>query len=131
MILDIVKDKEIYQKHLHEYKRRIQRKRRIWEDTQQFHETEAKVHAYAKIWGNIKGKHVESYGDLILLDLYMHCQILYQPSLAGKTTCYDSISYMPPFFTNEEFALSKGNRSSMYKASNAQMDRKGNTCMDK
>ena len=35
MILDVVKDKENYQKYLHEYKRLNQRKRRIWEITQE------------------------------------------------------------------------------------------------
>ena len=34
MSLDVVRDKEIHQKHLHEYKSLIQRKRRIWEVTQ-------------------------------------------------------------------------------------------------
>ena len=36
MIFDVVKDNFFYQKHLHEYKRLIQRKRRLWEVTQQF-----------------------------------------------------------------------------------------------
>ena len=60
MILDVVKDKENDQKHLHEYKRFTQRKRRIWEVTQQFFQTQEKAHACAKIWGNLKGKHVEN-----------------------------------------------------------------------
>ena len=68
MILDIVKDKENYQKHLHEYKWLIQRKRTIWEVTQQFIQTQEKAHACDKFWGNLKGKHVESYGDLTLHD---------------------------------------------------------------
>ena len=55
MVLDIVKDKENYQKHLHEYKR--QRKRRTWEVTQQFIKTQEKARAYAKFWVNIDGKH--------------------------------------------------------------------------
>ena len=37
MILDVIKDKENYQKHFHECKL-IQRKRRIWEITQQYGE---------------------------------------------------------------------------------------------
>ena len=44
-----------------------------------------KAHAYAKIWGNLRGKHVESYGDLSLHDLTMHCKNLYELSLARKT----------------------------------------------
>ena len=31
---------------------------------------------YAKFWENIKGKCVESYGDLTLHDLSMHCKNL-------------------------------------------------------
>ena len=67
----VVKDKENYQKNLHEYKRLIQRKRRIWEVTQQFLQTQEKANACAKFWGNLKGKHVENYGDLTLHDLSM------------------------------------------------------------
>ena len=72
MVLDVVNDKENYQKHLHEYKRLIQRNRRIREVTQQFLQTQEKAHAYAKFWGNLKGKRVESYGYLTLHDLSMH-----------------------------------------------------------
>ena len=56
IVLDVVKDKENYQKRLHEYKRLIQRKRRIWEVTQQFLQTQEKPHACAKFWENLKGK---------------------------------------------------------------------------
>ena len=69
---------------MHEYKRLIQRKRRIWEVTQQFLQTQEKAHAHAKFWENLKGKHVESDVDLTLLDLCMHCKNLYDLSLAGK-----------------------------------------------
>ena len=61
MVLDVVKDKENYRKHLHKYKNLIQRKRRIWEVTQQFLQTQEKAHTCAKFWGNLKGKRVESY----------------------------------------------------------------------
>ena len=53
MILDVVKDKGNDQKHLNEYKRIIQRKRRIWEVTKQFLQTQEKEHACAKFWGNV------------------------------------------------------------------------------
>ena len=56
MILDVINDKENYQKHLHEYQRLIQRKRRIWEVAQQFLQTQEKAYACAKFWGNLKGK---------------------------------------------------------------------------
>ena len=94
MILDLVKDKENYQKHLHEYRRLIQRTRRICEVTQQFLETKEKAHAFARFWGNLKGKHVESYGDLALLDFSMHCKNLYELSLVGNIMCYGSLSHM-------------------------------------
>ena len=35
---------------------------------------------------------VESYGDLTLHDLSMHCKNLYELSLAGKMMCYGSLS---------------------------------------
>ena len=60
MRLDVVKDKEIYQKHLQKHKRFLQRKRRIWEVTLQFLQTQEKAHACAKFYGNIKEKCVES-----------------------------------------------------------------------
>ena len=50
MILDVVQN---YQKHLHEYKSLIQRKRRIWEVTQQFLQTQEKAHACAKFFGEL------------------------------------------------------------------------------
>ena len=50
LILDVIKDKENYQKHLHKHKRLIQRKRRIWEITQEFLQMQEKAHACAKIW---------------------------------------------------------------------------------
>ena len=56
MCLDVLKDKENDQKH-------IDRKRRIREVTQQFSQTQEKAHACEKFWTNLKGKHVESYGD--------------------------------------------------------------------
>ena len=40
IILVVVKDKENYQKHLHKNIRLIQKKRRIWEVTEQFHKTQ-------------------------------------------------------------------------------------------
>ena len=49
MTLDAVKDKENYKKYLHEYKRLIQRKRRIDEVTQE------KAHACVQILGESKG----------------------------------------------------------------------------
>ena len=51
-----------------------------------------KAHACAKVWGNLKGKCVESYGALTLHDLCMHCKNLYELSLAGKMMCYGSLS---------------------------------------
>ena len=60
MILDVANDKENYQKHLHECKRLNQRKRRIWEATQEFFQTQKKAHACAKFWGNLKGKCIET-----------------------------------------------------------------------
>ena len=105
MILDVVRDKENYQKHLHEYKRLIQRRRRIWEFTQQFLQTQEKLHACAKFGKKLKGKQVESYGDLTLVDFSMHCKNLYELSLAGKMTCYGSVSRMSPFFTIEDICV--------------------------
>ena len=43
-----------------------------------------KAHACANVWGNLKGKRVEGYGDLTLHDLSMHCKNLYELSLAEK-----------------------------------------------
>ena len=45
------------------------------------HET---THACAKFWGNLRG-HVESYGDLTFMDLFMFCKNLYAPSIDVKT----------------------------------------------
>ena len=84
MILDVVKDKENGQKHLLEYKRLVQRKRRILEVTQQFLLTQEKAHARTKIWGHLKGKFVESYGDITLLDLSMQCNNFYELYLLPK-----------------------------------------------
>ena len=55
-----------------------------------------------KFGENLKGKHVESYGDLTLLDLFMQCKKLYELPLTGKMTCYGSLSHMAPFFTIED-----------------------------
>ena len=99
MILDVVKDKENGQKHLLEYKRLVQRKRRILEVTQQFLLTQEKAHARTKIWGHLKGKFVESYGDITLLDISMHCKTIYELLSSRKMVCYGSLSNMPPFNT--------------------------------
>ena len=56
-------------------------------------------------WGNIKGKSVESCGDLTLLDLSMLCKNLYELSLVGKMICYGSLSHMSPFFTIENICI--------------------------
>ena len=52
-----------------------------------FSKHKKKVHACAKI----RGKHVETYGDLTFLDLSMHYKNLYELSIARKTMCYDSL----------------------------------------
>ena len=105
MILDVIKDKENYQKHLREYKRLVQRNRRIWKVIQQFLQMQEKAHACAKIWGNLKGKCVESYGDLNLLNLSMYHENLYELSLVGKMMCYGSLSHMCPFFTIKDICI--------------------------
>ena len=119
MSLDVVNDKENYQKHLHEYKRLIQRKRRIWEVTQQFLQPQEKAHACVKFWGNLKGKRVDSYGDLTLHDLSMHCKNLYELSLAEKMMCYGSLAHMSPFFTSDDICIGLKKLASQ-KASNLQ-----------
>ena len=60
----------------------------------------------------------ESYGDLTLLDLSMHCKNLYELSLAGKMMCYGSLS-MSPFFTIEDIRIGL-NKLVSRKASNLQ-----------
>ena len=50
MSLDVVEDKENYQKPLHEYKRLTQRKRRTWEVTQQFLQKQEEAHTCPKFW---------------------------------------------------------------------------------
>ena len=56
-----------------------------------------------KFGENLKGKHVESYGDLTLLDFSMHCKNLYELFIAKKMNlCYGSLSLMSPFFTIED-----------------------------
>ena len=61
MTLNVVNEKENYQKHLYEYQKHIQRKRKIWEVTQECLKTQEKAHACAEFQGNLKGKCVESY----------------------------------------------------------------------
>ena len=77
MILDVVKDKENYQKNFHEYKILIQRKKRIWEVKLQFLYTQENVNACGKFWINLNGKHVENYSNLALMHMYIHCTNLY------------------------------------------------------
>ena len=86
-------------------------------------------------WGNLKGKRVESYGDLTLHDLSMHCKNLYELALAGKIMCYGSLSQMSLFFTIENICIGLKTLASR-KASDLQcikveMDGKGSTCIDK
>ena len=66
--------------------------------------------------GNLKGKRVESYGDLTLLDLSMHCKNLYELSLAEKMMCYGSFSHMSPVFTIED--ICKGYKKSASRKAN-------------
>ena len=60
------------------YKALIQRKRRRWEVNKQLIFAQEKAKACGKFWQNLKGKHVESYGDLKLEDMYKHCKKLYE-----------------------------------------------------
>ena len=55
-----------------------------------------------KFGENLKGKHVESYGDLTLHDLSVHCKNLYELSHVGKMVCCGSLSHISPFFTIED-----------------------------
>ena len=73
--------------------RLFQRKRRIQEVTQQILQTREKADACAKIWRNLKGKHVETYGDLTIMELFMPSKSLYEQSIVRKTMCYDSLSH--------------------------------------
>ncbi|RYA40131.1 hypothetical protein DD606_25725 [Enterobacter cloacae complex sp. GF14B] len=80
--LDAIKDKEVYLECSHTYKALVQKKRRRWEVEKQLLLAQEKAHACGKFWQNLKGKRVESFGDLTLEDMYMHCKNLYeQPML--------------------------------------------------
>ena len=80
-----------------------------------------KAHACANVWGNLKGKHVERYGDLTPMDMSLNYKNLYELTIVKKLMCYDSLSHIPLFFTIEDvciwlkkISLSKGKRFSMY-----------------
>ena len=97
MSLDIVKDNENHRKHLHEYKRLMQSKGRILEVTRQFLQTQEKTHAR-----NLKGKHIEIYGDSTLMDLSIKCKNLCKQSNTWKMMYYDSLSYVSSFLMIED-----------------------------
>ena len=48
---------------------------------------------------------LKSYGDLILMELYMHCKNLYEQSNAGKIMCYGSLSHILSFFVIEDVCI--------------------------
>ena len=71
------------------------------EGTQQCIQTQEKAHACLKFWSNLKGKHVESYDDLTLGDLYIHCKNLYEQRNIGRKMYYSSLSTTLSLFNNE------------------------------
>ena len=46
--------------------------------------TKEKANSCGKFWWNLKGKRVESCGDLTLHDFSMHCKTLYELSLLKR-----------------------------------------------
>ena len=65
-----------------------------------------KAYPCAKFWGNLKGKHVESYGNLTLHDLFMHCKNLYELSLAGKDdVLWFSFTYVSRLYNWRKFPM--------------------------
>ncbi|MCO5564115.1 hypothetical protein L7F22_017771 [Adiantum nelumboides] len=97
--LDAIKDKEAYQKHLQAYKALLQKKRRRWEVKRQLFHAQEKAHACSRFWRNLKDKRVESFGDLNLVDMYMHYKNLYEQPNVGKILCHGSLLCVPSFFT--------------------------------
>lgn len=100
--LNVSKDKEAYLKHSHTYKALVQRKKRRWEVNKQILLAQEKANACGKFWQNVKGKRVESFGDLSLDDMYAHCKNLYEKPNVVKMECSSSLSSMSCFFTIED-----------------------------
>ncbi|RYA84618.1 hypothetical protein DD594_25945, partial [Enterobacter cloacae complex sp. 4DZ1-17B1] len=97
-----IKDKEDYFECSHTYKALVQKKRRRWEVEKQLLLAQEKAHACGKFWQNLKGKRVESFGDLTLEDRYMHCKNLYEQPNVDKMEGCSSLPFMSPFFTIED-----------------------------
>ena len=53
-------------------------------------------------WKSLKGKRVESFGDLNLEDMYKHCKNLYEQSNVDKMECDISLRSTPSFFTIQD-----------------------------
>ena len=54
--------------------RLIQTNIRIRDITHQILQIQDKARVYAKFWRNVRGRCVESYSDLTLMNLSMHCE---------------------------------------------------------
>lgn len=68
----------------------------------QISQAHEKAHACGKFWRNLKGKRDEIFGNLTLMDMYMHCKKLYAQPNVGEMPRYGSLSCTASLFTTED-----------------------------
>ena len=78
-----------------------------------------------------KGESVKIYGDLTLMELFMHYKNVYEQSNVGQVMCYGSLSHICSLFEIDDVQPLERNAIYNFEVRNAQLDRKETTCMDK